>query len=105
MTRSLLAVLVPAVLPVLPTAPMVVTPVVLAAPVSEPPLEPQPTPIAAITKRAASGHRFLFIAPSLGRGLGRRTSPGSPDRWLPGAARSARARWHRSGKSRSRRRA
>src|SRR3954470_13648542 len=100
MARLLLVVLVfPAVpvllaMPVLPVLPVV--PVLLAAPVSVDACEPQPAPIAPISvtiARAGSGLSFLGVmAPSLGRGWGRRTWPGSLDPWLRGAARSARAR-------------
>src|SRR4051812_7461037 len=110
MARLLLVVLVFPAVPVLLAMPVLpVVPVLLAAPVSVDACEPQPAPIAPISvtiARAASGLSFLVvIAPSLGRGWGRRTWPGNLDPWPRGAARSARARWRRSGRARTRRRA
>src|SRR5215211_2070714 len=86
---------------------LLAVPVLLAAPVSDDPCEPQPaliTPTSATIAKAASGRSFLVIAPSLGRGWGRRTCPGSLDLWPRGAARSATVRWRRSGRARTRRR-
>src|SRR5919199_3677558 len=73
--------------------------------------EPQPAlnrPIRAASPRAINGRGFLLILvtdASLDRAWGRRTWRGSPHRRPLVAARSARARWRRSGTGRTRRRA